>query len=588
MKTDKTHARRWLILALAGTFLLGAMIAVTLHRGASAVETSLPPLPDFAGKPEELKQKLTELQGQARIDHGAPDTVAALGRFYHANGFLAEAAECWQMLHAVQPTQAYWAYYLADLSRTTSDEAGLQRWLEKTVELAPDYAPAWLQLGDMAFKRRQFDAAENAYRRRLECVPRDPYASFGLARILLELGKRAESKRKIEELIRTSPDFSSAHNFYAELLHQENDEQGAASQRWLGTEAGRFRAADDPWLEELRSSCYDVDQLIVWGQTDLQTKHGDHGRSLLERAVRCAPNYPRALEKLGEFYLEEGEADKAREVLERGLRLPKSSETLYVDLFNAYLALKRPTEALRVADRGLTELPQSARLHSGRGQVLAGMGRLEEAEAAFHAAMSCAPGSPEPVTSLGLALLHASRREEGIAQLKRALEIQPQYSKAIVALSQVEMEAGHRDEAAQYIVPFFNQFPGSRLARELMSRLYLSEALDATRRGDFGAVEKICRDGLSHVSESAELHGFLGSYYARENRLDEALQEFEASRQLRPDDPRVLLSLGVLYHQLARDADARRLFTQGAELARRSGNGEALERFQQALQQLSP
>lgn len=590
MRTGKTGRRRWWWIAgLAAAFLLGAGVALTNYRGAPALSgVSLPPPPDLAGRPVELRQKLSELQQQARVDRDAPDTVAALGRLYHANGFLPEAAVCWKILHAIEPAQAHWPYYLSDLSRTTSDQAGLQRWLEKTVELAPEYAPAWLQLGDLAFKRRQFDAAENAYRRRLQSLPRDPYASFGLARVLLERGQREQCKRELEELLRTSPDFPSAHNFYAELLHQENDEKGAAHQRWLGTEAGRFRAADDPWLEELRASCYDVDQLIVWGQTDSQTKHGDHGRAMLERAVRYGPDYPRALEKLGEFYLEEGEPEKAREVLEHGLRLPAPSESLYVDLFNTYLSLKRPAEALRLAEQGVASLPHSARLHNARGQALEAGNQLDEAEAAFRAAITFGPGAPEPVTGLGLLLLRKGRRDEGVAQLKRALEIQPQYAKAIVALAQVELEAGHRDEAAEYIAPFFNQFPGSRIARELMSRLYLSRALEAARQSDFAAVERICRDGLASVPDSAELHGFLGSYYARENRWDEALKEFESSRQIRPNDPRVLMSLGALYHQLGRDSDARRLLTEGVELAKRSGNREVMDRFQQALQQLSP
>lgn len=250
--------------------------------------------------------------------------------------------------------------------------------------------------------------------------------------------------------------------------------------------------------------------------------------------------------------------------------------------------MKRPADALQVAERGLVSFPESARLHNARGQVLVEMNRLGEAVTAFRTAITYAPGAPEPVTSLGLALLRAGQRDEGMAQLRRALEIQPQYTKAVVALSELELEAGNRDEAARYLTPFFNQFPGSRVARELMSRLYLSRALDSARQGDFGSVERICREGLSNVPDSAELHGFLGTYYMRENRRDEALQEFEACRQIRPDDLRVLMSLGVLYHQLGRDADARRMLAEGAEAAKRSGNADAQQRFEHSLQQLSP
>jgi tetratricopeptide (TPR) repeat protein len=184
-------------------------------------------------------------------------------------------------------------------------------------------------------------------------------------------------------------------------------------------------------------------------------------------------------------------------------------------------------------------------------------------------------------------LLRAERRDEAVMLLKRALEIQPLYADAASALSELELAAGHPDEAAKYIVPFFQQFSGLEAARTLMSKLYLSRALNAQKQGDFAEVERVCREGLASVPESAELHLFLGIRFARENRLDDALKEFESSYKFQPDDPLVVLSLGQLYHRLGRDADARRLLTQGAAAAKLSGDREAMEHFQQALEKLS-
>jgi len=588
MKPGQPGPRRaWLIVGLIAVFLVGAGIALSFHRNAASSYPGLPPLPDLTGKPAELRQKLSELQARVHADRDTSNAIAALGRLYHANGFAAEAAACWQILHGLQPREGHWPYYLSDLSRTASDADGLRRWLEKTVEVAPDYSAAWLQLGDLAFKLRQFDAAESAFRQRLRLVPHDPYAAFGLARILLERGQRDEGKRALEELTRTSPEFPSAHNFYAELLHQDNDDAGAAKQRWFGMNAGRFRTADDPWLEELHPSCYDIDQLIVWGVTDFQTKHGDHGRALLERALRYGPDSPRVLETLGGFYVEEGEPEKAVEILQHGLQLPAPSEALYNRLCNAYLMLKRPAEALRVADQGLVSLPKSAKLLIARGHALTDSNRSDEAIAAFREAMTCAPGTPEPVTDLALTLLHSDRRDEAVTLLKRALEIQPQYAAAASALSELELDARRPDEAAKYIVPFFQQFSGLASARTLMSRLYLARALNAKDQGDYAEVERFCREGLASVPESAELHLLLGIRFAREKRLDDALSEFEFAYKFQPDDPMVVLSLGQVYHQLGRDADARRVLTGGAAAAKLSGDTESLAHFQQALQKLS-
>ena len=586
-KSAPRLGRGWLGLLLAMAVALGAGLAIVRHRGqpspAASVAGRLPDLPDLAGRPPELGKRLRDTQARALAEGATPPAVAELGRLYHANGFMKEAEACWQMLHAAQPREGQWPYYLADLSRTAYDEEGLRRWLLKTVELAPDYAPAWLVLAELDFKAGRLESAEGAYRQRLKLVPHDPYAMFGLARIALQRGQRGEGKRQIEALVREVPDFPSAHNVYAEILAQENDSADAAKQRWLGTVAGRFRAADDPWLEALQASCWDADQLIVWGEIDYQTKHGDLGKDFLERAVRAAPKNAHAYEKLGRFYLETGDAAKARDVLEQARQLPGTSELIYVNLVDAYVSLKEWPEALRTAEQGLLLMPESGKLHTSRGIVLAAEGQLEKAADAFRAESVRAPGTPEPVANLGTVLLRMGRQEEARACFKKALEIQPRFPNALVVLGQLELDAARPQSAAQYIVPYFQQFPGLHTARQLMISLQLALALEAARSGDSPATERICREGLASVPDAAELYGFLGTYLAHERRLPEAIEAFENLRRLQPYDPRMVLPLAHLYVEVGRRAEARLLLMDAVQDAQQRRDAAATARFSEVL-----
>lgn len=576
--------RRWPLFAGLGVAAAcGVVLAFWIHPRP---QFALPEPPNLIDRPADLRARLTEAQTNAAWQPTLA-TVAELGRLYHANGFATRATVCWRYLHAAQPREAHWTYYLADLAQSASDTTAMAQWLERTVALAPDYAPAWLQLGEFEFKSGQLDAAEHAYRRRLALVPHDPYAALGLARIALQHGQRADGKRQLEALLQATPNFSSARNIYAELLAQENDTAGAARERWLGTVAGRFRAADDPWKEALRPYCYDPDQWIVWGETDFQTKHGDLGRRALERAFRLAPDSPRAIEKLGRFYLDSDEPGKARDLLEKICQSPGTSEVLFAELSEAYMGLHDPARALDTADRGLTQTPDSANLYNARGLALASAGRTDEAIAAYHAAIKRAPGTPNAVANLGLVLLMAKRRDEAVAQLQQALRLQPGYTKAVVALATIELDAGNLSAAAEYVLPFYREFPGTGTAQELVSRYYSALALAAARKGDLAAIERICHEGLALAPESAELHGFLALHYLHHQQFPEAIENLEAAHRDRPGDPRAIALLGQVYAQVGRIADARKLLSEGAELARQRGDAATAGQLEAVLSRLT-
>lgn len=344
------------------------------------------------------------------------------------------------------------------------------------------------------------------------------------------------------------------------------------NQRWLGTVAGRFRAAEDPWKEELRSRCYDSGQLIIWGLIDLQTKHGDRGRSLFERAVLLASDDPRGYENLGAFLLETGDSAAACEILEKRSRLSGASEQLHVKLCNAYRALRRPAAALRAAGRGVELMPESAELRNALGLALEDAGQPGEAMRAFREALARAPRDPEPLVNLGNVQLRLGRKEEACASFKQALDDQPLFARALELLARLEMEAGHPEAAVQYIRPYYEQYPGSNTARDLMAKWHLLTALNLARTGDTAAAEKACREGLVANPDSAELFLFLGTLCRQQRRNTEAFEALETSRQLEPGDPRMALTLSDLYVQLGRREDARRLLAESEQSARKRGD----------------
>ncbi|HEX9784903.1 MAG TPA: tetratricopeptide repeat protein [Opitutaceae bacterium] len=579
----------WLLASLVAGIGLGTTVAIAWHwyRQPARVQAALPARPALTGNPAVLHELIASAQALSASRARALEGAAELGRLYHANGYHREAEACWRLLRAEQPGEARWCHYLADLRHGASDHGEMTRLLEQTVKLAPEYAPAWLKLAEVGFKGGRLDAAEHHYRRRLALLPADPYASLGLARVALQRGDRSEARRLLEQLLREAPEFPSGQNLYAEMLAAEGDAAGARQHRWLGGMAGRFREADDPWLDELNAWCHHPQRLRVLGTIEFQTERGDRGRALMERAVRLAPDDPAGYELLGDLYLKLGDAARARDTLEEGIRLTESatpSPMHFVNLSEAFRMLGQPEEALRAVQHGLGRMSDAFELYNALGVVLSDLGREEDAIAAYREAIDRKPNDADSNFNLAVSLLSLGRRDEAHAHLKRALAGQPGNQKALTLLGRLELEAGRLDAAAEYLRPLYESNPGVPQVRELVARWHLRSGVAAASEKDVSTAEHHFRDGLEMHPEEPELNASLGALYLVQGRFKEALGPLESFHRLKPGNAQSSLFLGQVYARLGRNSEAQRILREGEDIATRAGQSATAAHCREILQ----
>jgi HemY protein len=495
------------------------------------------------------------------------------------------------LLRSEQSREARWSYYLADLRRTAGDDTSLAAFLAETVRLAPDYAPAWLQLADFEFKTGRTEEAETHYRRRLALVPRDAYAKLGLARVALQRGNRTEARQLIEEIVRDTPDFSTAHNLYAEMLSADGQADAAFRQRNLGREAGRFREAPDPWLEELQQWCYDPKRLALLGTAAYQTRRGDRGVSFLQRALQLAPDDPASYQALGTLYLQLGQPEKAQPIFEQGLQLPGRGHDrvmLAVNLAESMRLQQRSADALRVIQAAMVDAPNAYELHGELGALLVDVGRIEESVQAYREAVALAPDDADLNFSLGSNLLALGQREAAIGYLKHSLTLQPTYPKTLILLGHLALDAGQLEEARRYWQPLYDSHPEQPTARHVLALYHFRAGEAAAAKKDLAAAEQHYRDGLAIEPEYAEIQASLGVLFLMQGRPADALPSFEAFHRLRPKDPQSSLFLGQVYAQLGQIAEARKIMTEGEQLALRAGNQETAGYCREILNHLPP
>jgi HemY protein len=583
--------RPWLIAGVALLLLAGG--AVTLrqwqHRQQLTQTLARLPAPDLTGYPEELRQRVAAARAKVKSAADPLQAVAELGRLYQANDIHAAAEACWAVLREREPQNARWPYYLAHLRRAASDYPAMEELLERTVALAPDYAPAWLQLADYRFKTGRMDAARAGYERRLALVPKDPYAQLGLVRLALQQRRTDEARAALETLLADNPQFSTAHNLYAEILASAGRAEEAASHRLAGRETGRYREADDPWLAELTAYCYDYARLCNLATIQQQVQQGDRGQALLRRAIALRPGDPTAYEQLGSLFLQQNDAAQARTILEEGLaraRDPKPSTLCYVNLSRAYRTLKQPAEAVRVARLGLAEAGEEFELYDALGSALGETGEREAAVEALRAAVARNPRDANANFNLAIALVAVRRLDEAVEALHRSLVLEPTFPSSLAMLAQIEIDSGRWENAAQYILPLYESHPERPQARALMTEWHLRSGKAAEEKQDLAAAERHYRAGAAIDHNSVELSTRLGTLLLMQGRFADAIAPLENNHRLQPANAQSSLFLGQAYAATGRVEEARRVLMEGVQAAERAGNATTAQYCREILQQL--
>jgi tetratricopeptide (TPR) repeat protein len=121
------------------------------------------------------------------------------------------------------------------LAAVRAEEAGEKQraveLYEEILELDPEYAAAYINLGTIQFHLRQYGRAEQLYRRATEADPSYVLAFFDLGNVLDELERPDESIAAYRQAIALAPGYADAHYNLA-LAHERKGECRLALRHW--------------------------------------------------------------------------------------------------------------------------------------------------------------------------------------------------------------------------------------------------------------------------------------------------------------------------------------------------------------------
>ncbi len=256
--------------------------------------------------------------------------------------------------------------------------------------------------------------------------------------------------------------------------------------------------------------------------------------AIYARILAAIPEHPGALLKLAQGSVRRGEIDAARERLARGIAAAARMGLPPTDLWLTLARLERSRSdwaAARAAlERARAVAPDAAAVLQEEAGLALDEGDAGAAERALRRIVERDAEDGSAWTQLALALERQDRIDEARAALDRA------------------MQAGRSSTSA-----------------------WVHAARLATRRHDFAAADRFCRDGLARDPRSAALlyqHGVLLKLVGQPAAACETLGR---ALQLAPDDPGVLLALGAACVDARRHGEACSHLRRAIELGAQTG-----------------
>ncbi|MAN21536.1 MAG: hypothetical protein CL985_00160 [Euryarchaeota archaeon] len=398
--------------------------------------------PDLAGVDPGVTVLLTEMIETAE-ETSSGEARGALGMAFEVNGFADAAHHSYLTAQRLMPDDPRWPYYRALLTAHRGDLQSALSQLEKSIDIAADYGPAWMWRGTWQLDLGMTEEARNSFRTASQ-LGMGKVAKLGEAGTLLALD---EAQEAFELLSRLRED-ARVVRYKVRALRQLDRHEEASSLLDLSV-AGKSGPLSWPDERTMAKKAYEVSNGARLSEARQLLAAGDPGsaRVLLDQLAARDPDHQGLLSAQIEALRQLGLRGEMAAQLERAVGL-------YPEYYGFHLSLAE--YALEEGDRaaaaqylistiGLND--QIPWAHAQIGLLFVEENRLAEASSAFMAALALEPNNPQVNYYQGM--IHANQQNwgEAVRRFDVAVKSAPEFTVAWIALARSLWAVGEYDRA---------------------------------------------------------------------------------------------------------------------------------------------
>ncbi len=287
---------------------------------------------------------------------------------------------CEEALSAM-PDDPFLCEQMSALDQSSGNLARAMTNAQHAVNLLPNSAVDWSQLGVILAKQKKYEEAAAAFRRAFQLNPEDVWSLQNLAQSLNDLGQHEEAIREYRHALAVKPRFGLA---------------------WLGL-----------------------------GQMFEETGRKTEAEACYQKALQNRIERPPELTALARFCETRGWREAATTNFDDAIKLNPFDVTLHIEAGQNLSALGRRTEAERHFREAIRLSPDSIQAHFLYGLELGRDGKASDAVTQFREAVQIMPNMTEARFNLAISLVDVGNYPEALVQFEKVLEQDPANAKAL-------------------------------------------------------------------------------------------------------------------------------------------------------------
>ncbi|HSQ54318.1 MAG TPA: tetratricopeptide repeat protein, partial [Gemmata sp.] len=406
-----------------------------------------------------------------KADPGNPDTLREWGKVIMRDGARPEAerraaaAAVWKRMLEKKPNDPVTTSQVADLMRSAGATDEAIALYQKAIKLAPDAAQYREYLGEFFHSLKRSDEALATWRPIAEGANRNSKNLARLAEVFSGFGYRKEAITAMAEAIALEKDDFGMLMSYAELLHQDGQNDQALEQIELaGKRTSNPEEVEQVLLAEIK--VYQATEKLADKIDELEKELAAGKDATAALWLRLARYFEanRQLDRASESIAKASEKDpKSIPVLIAAARIYESSGNI--------LAAGDTNRKLAALDRRFrTEYLQAvARLEQR-------LGRRAEALQAGRDLLASSPGNPDVYKFFAELCFQIGDQEEGFDALRRSVRANPSDPQGLITLANALGERFRQGEAIELLWRAFektNDLEGKLGIVDRIAQLYL-------------------------------------------------------------------------------------------------------------------
>ena len=292
---------------------------------------------------------------------------------------------------------------------------------------------------------------------------------------------------------------------------------------------------------------------ILLAQIYVDEKDPAKALETLDMLIKNIPRRPDVATTAARAYLMKGDTTRARELIEASLQENKNNVSLHAMMAKIYFAQRQYKETLAEVEllvKNSITMPDI--IYIGALSAL----RIQDTDTAQSLVEMLTKGAPDawPTLHAGTLLSLSKGDKKGAYKIAtQAIENYPEKAEALTLYASIASAVAKKDEVIDKVTN------ACAKANTAPCHMILAGLLESSGKKDDAHAQ--IKEAIALEPDNEILYHALAQFYARTNRVNKALDEYESILNKNPDDLKAAMMLALINQNQGKTTDAKKVYT---------------------------